>query len=155
MYGIVSFMIDLGSQAFAIPSKLITDIQAYFIEKNCKRMRSPNPSFNESILSETTANTVFTFVDQTKSIETKSTTEIAIAELYAYIQSLPESTKKKKLIKQFNKENGKGTPLQVLKQTKKIHVSPTRVFSSSIKKLVNNRLRSRKTRSSQQKLNKV
>jgi hypothetical protein len=40
-------------------------------------------------------------------------TEAALAQLYAHIQSLPESSKKKKLIKQFNKENGHGTPLQV------------------------------------------
>jgi len=40
-------------------------------------------------------------------------TEAALAQLYAHIQSLPESSKKKKLIKQFNKENGQGTPLQV------------------------------------------
>lgn len=111
MYGIVNLMIDLGSGVFVIPRKLVTDIQAYFLEKSTQRVKSPSLSFgSDSLLSDTTAtvNTVFTFVDHSKIAETKTTTEVAIAELYAYIQSLPESTKKKRLIKQFNKENGKG-----------------------------------------------
>lgn len=37
-------------------------------------------------------------------------TEAALAQLYAHIQSLPESSKKRRLVKQFNKENGHGTP---------------------------------------------
>lgn len=37
-------------------------------------------------------------------------TEAALAQLYAHIQSLPESNKKRRLVKQFNKENGHGTP---------------------------------------------
>jgi hypothetical protein len=48
-------------------------------------------------------------------------TEAALAQLYAHIQSLPESSKKKKLIKQFNKENGHGTPLQ-LNMRRKSHL---------------------------------
>jgi hypothetical protein len=63
----------------------------------------------------TAANTIFSFVDRERTAlaHVANPTEAALAQLYAHIQSLPESSKKKKLIKQFNKENGYGTPLQV------------------------------------------
>lgn len=60
----------------------------------------------------TAANTVFSFVDRERTAQENTTnpTEAALAQLYAYIQSLPESNKKRRLVKQFNKENGYGTP---------------------------------------------
>lgn len=108
MYGIVSFMIKTGESVFHIPIKLATDIKAYFVEQNRRKTMSPEQLLNESVASETTANTVFTFVDQKRTAEAQTTTDTALAELYAHIQSLPESSRKKKLIKQFNKENGHG-----------------------------------------------
>lgn len=71
---------------------------------------------NESVCDGTAANTVFTFVDRERTAQENGAnpTETALAQLYAYIQSLPESSKKRKLIKQFNKENGYGTPLRAL-----------------------------------------
>lgn len=63
------------------------------------------------------AKTVFTFVDREKTAEASASanpTEAALAQLYAHIQSLPESSKKRKLIKQFNKENGQGTPQLIM-----------------------------------------
>ena len=70
---------------------------------------------NESVCDGTAANTVFSFVDRERTALAHVTnpTETALAQLYAHIQSLPESSRKKKLMKQFNKENGQGTPLQV------------------------------------------
>lgn len=58
------------------------------------------------------ANTIFTFIDRelTAQANDKDVTEVALAELYAYVQSLPDSTKKRKLIKQFNNATGSGTP---------------------------------------------
>ncbi len=41
-------------------------------------------------------------------------TEAALAELYAYVQSQPESEVKKKWVHKFNKENGCGTPKVIL-----------------------------------------
>jgi len=57
--------------------------------------------------------TVFTFVDRqlTAQANASNPTESALAQLYAHIQSLPDSDHKKRLVKQFNKENGQGTPL--------------------------------------------
>lgn len=73
-----------------------------------------NTSINSttSCISNGAAKTVFTFVDREKTAQAHQVnpTEAALAQLYAHIQSLPESSKKRKLIKQFNKENGHGTP---------------------------------------------
>jgi hypothetical protein len=41
-------------------------------------------------------------------------TEVALAELYAFVQSQPESEVKKKWVHKFNKENGCGTPKVIL-----------------------------------------
>lgn len=59
-------------------------------------------------------NTVFSFVDRARTAQenTLNPTEEALAQLYAHIQSMPESSKKRRLVKQFNKENGQGTPRQ-------------------------------------------
>lgn len=54
-------------------------------------------------------NTVLTFCQRKKSQET--ITEQALAELYAQVQSMPDTPHKKKLIKQFNRQNGCGTPM--------------------------------------------
>lgn len=59
-----------------------------------------------------TAHTVFSFVDHklTAKATASQDTQAALAQLYAHIQSMPESAKKRRLVKQFNKENGQGTP---------------------------------------------
>lgn len=110
MYSVVSFIIKMGENVFHIPEKLATDIRAYFAEKNRRKTMSPEQILNESVASETTASTVFTFIDREKTAKAHDTetTDTALAELYAYIVSLPESSRKKKLIHKFNKENGKG-----------------------------------------------
>lgn len=71
---------------------------------------------NESIPDTTsTAHTVFSFVDRKLTAKATSTqdTQAALAQLYAHIQAMPESAKKRRLVKQFNKENGQGTPRHV------------------------------------------
>lgn len=108
MTKMISFMITKGSSIFLVPEKLSTDIRAYFVEQK-RRRETPERALDESV-SDSVANTVFTFVDREKTAEahTTNSTDTALAQLYAYISSLPESTKKKKLIKQFNKQNGQG-----------------------------------------------
>lgn len=56
-------------------------------------------------------NTVITFCQRKAAQET--ITDQALAELYAQVQAMPETPQKKKLIKQFNKQNGFGTPMHV------------------------------------------
>lgn len=104
-------MITKAKELQDIPPKLATDIRAYFLEQKRKKILSPDVQMlNESVTSDSTANTVYTFVDREKTAEAhiSNTTDTALAQLYAYIQTLPESSKKRKLIKQFNKENGQG-----------------------------------------------
>ncbi|XP_008198135.1 rho GTPase-activating protein 19 isoform X2 [Tribolium castaneum] len=126
--GIVSFMIVKNSELFKIPQNLILEFRARY-EK--RRALSAN-CLNESATDQCAASTVFTFVDQERTAKENetNTTETALAQLYAHIQSLPESSKKRKLVKQFNKENGHGTPLQVLRSG----VQKNKSLGDSIKK---------------------
>jgi Rho GTPase-activating protein 19 len=97
----ISLMIQQGGTISKIPKELATDIRVFLFDQKRRENMSP----------ETTAHTVFTFCDRQKTAEenTQNQTDAALASLYAHIQGLPESSKKKKLIKQF-KENGHGTP---------------------------------------------
>ncbi|XP_015186045.1 PREDICTED: dentin sialophosphoprotein-like [Polistes dominula] len=113
---LVAFMIKKSLELFDIPPKLATDIRAYWIEQE-RKLLSPNKSdWDESIPDTTgTAHTVFSFVDHKLTAKANSTqdTQAALAQLYAHIQAMPESAKKRRLVKQFNKENGQGTPRHV------------------------------------------
>lgn len=106
----ISFMITSGSTIFLVPEKLSTDIRAYFVEQKRRRETPEKILDSNDSISDSVANTVFTFVDREKTAEAhvSNSTDTALAQLYAHIQSLPESSKKKKLIKQFNKQNGQG-----------------------------------------------
>lgn len=110
MSSVISYMILKGAVVFDIPPKLGTDIRAYLLEQKRKKTMSPEQILDESISDISTVNTVYTFVDREKTAEAHNTnpTDTALAQLYAHIQTLPESSKKRKLIKQFNKENGHG-----------------------------------------------
>ncbi|XP_033340525.2 uncharacterized protein LOC117228697 [Megalopta genalis] len=113
---LVAFMIRKGIELFEIPPKLATDIRAYWVEQERKLLSPKNSDLNESIPDTTgTAHTVFSFVDHKLTAKANSTqdTQAALAQLYAHIQAMPESAKKRRLVKQFNKENGQGTPRQV------------------------------------------
>ena len=57
-------------------------------------------------------NTIFSFVDRqrTEEVTSESTTDTALAELYAQVQAMPESAQKKRLIAKLNDANGYGTP---------------------------------------------
>ncbi|CAH0553934.1 unnamed protein product [Brassicogethes aeneus] len=126
-FGLITFMIKKSSELFKIPRKLKVDFQARYERK--KLMASQNRILNESVTD--TANTVFTFVDHERTAKENESnpTETALAQLYAHIQSLPESSKKRKLVSKFNKENGHGTPLQVARGS-----AAKKSFGDSIKK---------------------
>ncbi|EFN88118.1 uncharacterized protein LOC105192159 [Harpegnathos saltator] len=113
---LVAFMIRKGIDLFEIPPKLATDIRAYWMDQERKLLSPKNTDLNESIPDTTsTAHTVFSFVDRKLTAKANSTqdTQAALAQLYAHIQAMPESAKKRRLVKQFNKENGQGTPRHV------------------------------------------
>ncbi|XP_046688254.1 rho GTPase-activating protein 19 isoform X1 [Homalodisca vitripennis] len=119
---VVALMISVGLDLFRIPTALATDIKMYWE----RRKQSPDAYLNES----SAATTVFSFVDRERTAQenTSNPTEAALAQLYAHIQSLPESSKKRRLVKQFNKENGNGTPN-----------TRTKSFGDSIKKHIFNK----------------
>lgn len=82
------------------------------------------------------ARTIFTFIDRelTAQANDKDVTEVALAELYAYVQSLPDSAKKRRLIKQFNHASGSGTP-QLNPSTGKKQEARSKRLGDSIKVL--------------------
>lgn len=110
MSSIIAYMITRNMDIFAVPAKLATDIRAYFLERKRKKTMSPEQTLDESISDISTVNTVYTFVDRAATAAATNTnnTDTELAQLYAHIQSLPESSKKRRLIKQFNKQNGQG-----------------------------------------------
>ncbi|XP_024882957.1 uncharacterized protein LOC112461808 isoform X1 [Temnothorax curvispinosus] len=113
---LVAYMIRKGTELFEIPPKLATDIRAYWLEQERKLLSPKKTDLNESVPDATsTAHTVFSFVDRKLTAKANSTqdTQAALAQLYAHIQAMPESAKKRRLVKQFNKENGQGTPRHV------------------------------------------
>ncbi|XP_055855723.1 uncharacterized protein LOC129918978 [Episyrphus balteatus] len=139
MCAIITYMITKGLVVFEIPAKLATDIRAYFLERKRKKTMSPEQTLDESISDMSTVNTVYTFVDREKTAAAHSSnnTDTELAQLYAHIQTLPESSKKRRLIKQFNKQNGQGTPLQLVTLNRIKHAEPSRSgksISDSIKK---------------------
>jgi len=116
----VAFMITHASSLFGQPPPQLTkDISAHNLRKctTPKRFESPAAARGQQQQQQQSEDspvvtTIFSFVDQTKSREsaTSTNTETALAELYAQVQSMPDSSKKKRLIRQFNEANGCGTP---------------------------------------------
>ncbi|CAG9134846.1 unnamed protein product [Plutella xylostella] len=84
---LVSFMIRHALALFAPPARLVTDIAAYFTVRERKRLVSPQ-LLDESISDRTAANTIYTFVDRTRTRVENATnpTDTALAQLYAHIQ---------------------------------------------------------------------
>ena len=78
-------------------------------------------------------NTIFSFVDRqrTKEVTSESTTDTALAELYAQVQAMPESAQKKRLITKLNHANGYGTP-KILKpfSSKSHHANVTETLEN-------------------------
>ncbi|XP_034948153.1 uncharacterized protein RhoGAP54D [Chelonus insularis] len=154
--GLVSFMIRKDQELFDIPTKLATDIRAYWVDKERKLLSPNKKDLNESISDTTgTAHTVYSFVDHKLTAKANSTedTQAALAQLYAHIQAMPESAKKRRLVKQFNKENGQGTPRHIkqvrtksLGDSIKKHIFQKKILSN--KKLVDINICSTMNRSS-------
>lgn len=80
--------------------------------------------------SSTAVNTVLTFAERKSPEEFDSAqdTTVALAQLYAHVQSMPESAKKKKLLKQFNRAGGMQS-----NSAKKGKHSRSRTFGESLK----------------------
>ena len=78
-------------------------------------------------------NTIFSFVDRqrTKEVTSESTTDTALAELYAQVQAMPESAQKRRMISKLNDANGHGTPkIRKTFSTKGNHTNVTETFEN-------------------------
>ncbi|GAB6025005.1 hypothetical protein CHUAL_010116 [Chamberlinius hualienensis] len=114
MIKIVAFMIENASEMFKTPPRLARDLKILWNSKTESKSDESLTSSSEDSISKSseaiTTETTFCDRQPVGQVNTNAT-EIAIAQLYAHVQALPESAKKQQLIKQFNKENGNGTPL--------------------------------------------
>ena len=119
----VSFMIDHGEKLFTVPPKLLKDIEMFWtvnVEKDLSSNRQIFGPTNSPVV-----NTIYSFVDRQKTKEASltSTTQTALAELYAQVQAMPESAQKKRLINKLNDANGCGTPSISTKKRRRAEAS--------------------------------
>ena len=93
-----AFMIEQGPNLFSVPLQLKKDIDEFWKSNTEKDLCDSKHVFGPS--NSPVVNTIFSFVDRkkTKEASTSTNTETALAELYAQVQSMPESAQKKRLI---------------------------------------------------------
>ncbi|XP_041979965.1 uncharacterized protein LOC121733696 isoform X1 [Aricia agestis] len=135
---LMSFMIRQSSALWAAPAQLVTDAAAYLAVRERKKALSPAADLDESYTDRTAANTVYTFVDRSRSVaeHAANPTDTALAQLYAHIHALPPSAHRRRLIKHFNRQNGYGTPIQIQRTGK---VAGSKSFGDSIKRHIFNK----------------
>jgi len=153
----VSFMIDRAPLLFNVPERLVRDIATYWEEMEEGTDSRPGSAQaaedTDSVScrhryrkrvdpSDVLINTRVTFTDRVASQEAAADTDtqMALAQLYAHVSSMPESTKKRKLLKRFNKQNGGicspvRTPADVKSRGNAGH-KRSRSFGESLKKMM-------------------
>ncbi|KAL3864614.1 hypothetical protein ACJMK2_006279 [Sinanodonta woodiana] len=116
----VSFLIESTPFLFKIPRELAVDVGNFwremenphnnvFTEEPVPQNTNDHVSVQKAKYGSATAvNTVVTFAERKSLDELQSSqdTQVALAQLYAHVQAMPSSAKKKKLLKQFNRANG-------------------------------------------------
>lgn len=116
----MEFLLINNDKLFSGPPELVLDakrkLQKYQSNKQNRRANLSSASGGDFLDDDDEEgdenNTVITFCQRKESQDT--VTETALAELYAQLQAMPETPQKKKMIKRFNKQNGFGTPMQVI-----------------------------------------
>ena len=100
------------------PDKIMIWFELPDLERLRLQQLEEKPSVQSPVV-----NTIFSFVDRqrTKEVTSESTTDTALAELYAQVQAMPESAQKRRLITKLNDANGCGTP-----KIKKTFISKTK-----------------------------
>jgi len=137
----IALMIDNHQTIFRVPQELADDVAHFWQEMENPHidLYTTDPETEEDHAniqkakygSTSAVNTVLTFAER-KSPEEFSCaqdTQIALAQLYAHVQSMPESAKKKKLLKQFNRAGNVHSS-----SAKKGKHSRSRTFGESLKK---------------------
>jgi len=112
MANVVAFMIEQAHKLFVLPKKLLLDIETYLskkegIQATVKVIEKEGNERGSPVVS-----TVFSFVDRPASLAATNgnETDKALAQLYAHVQSMPASAQKRRLVRQLNEANGRGTP---------------------------------------------
>lgn len=97
----ITFLIENAPVLFEPPKELVQDIMIYLKENPFEGQVQDVPKENEAI------KTMITFCDRTKVPETQSSdyTNKALSELQNYIESLPNTNRKRKLMKKLQKES--------------------------------------------------
>jgi len=112
----VTFMIEQAERLFAVPEKLFLDIQTFSARVGQVGLATPRNKKGRAGLtgeeSSPVVSTIFSFVDREASLRAThgNETDQALAQLYAHVQSMPESAHKRRLVSRLNEANGKGTP---------------------------------------------
>ncbi|XP_025095639.1 rho GTPase-activating protein 19-like [Pomacea canaliculata] len=128
----VTFMIEHAPDLFKVPPELDRDIHSYLdtlkIESDDGQL---TPLSTPKGKAESPVHTVVAYACQVKSEDSNanSDTQVALAELYAHMQSMPECSQKKKLLRKFN--HNVLTPQSKGKHTR------SKTLGSSLKKLKN------------------
>ncbi|XP_067657949.1 rho GTPase-activating protein 19-like [Haliotis asinina] len=133
----VSFLVDNAQTLFKIPRELAVDVSNFWREMEDPNYNSNRPDSSEKNNNITrpkkwgsgpALNTLVCYIDRPvcQQADTASDTQVALAKLYAHVQAMPESAKKKKLLKQFNRASGNTQPKN--KHTR------SRTFGESLKK---------------------
>lgn len=144
---VVSFMIEKAPLLFSLPEAVAQDIRMSLQDLGTRRAcastsdldkkwqaSSSNPSA-DATEDCTEVNTAVSFADRVASRQAAAETDTvrALGELYAHIANLPESSKKRKLLKQFNQASTFGTSTPVENAAKPRR---SRSLAQSLKKFV-------------------
>lgn len=139
---VITFMIEKAPTLFAVPRELGDDVAHFWREMedpNAEAFADDKENVDDRTNiqkakygSSTAVNTVLTFAERKSPEEfgAADDTQVALAQLYAHVQAMPESAKKKKLLKQFNRAGG----VQPNSSARKGKHSRSRTFGESLKK---------------------
>ncbi|XP_054712323.1 rho GTPase-activating protein 19-like [Uloborus diversus] len=102
----ITFLIDNATVLFEPPKELVQDVLLCLRDLPFEGQLQCLHKENEPV------KTTITFCDRAKTTVTESSdyTSQALSDLQAYIENLPNTTKKRKLIKKFQKENPSDIP---------------------------------------------
>lgn len=127
----MEFLLVNYEKLFSGPNELVLDAKNKLVKYQASAQKTPGVSGDSAGSNNNKDeegdenNTVVTFCQRKGAQET--ITDQALAELYAQVQAMPETPQKKKLIKQFNRQNGFGNPM---------HATPKSSTSSKWKSLL-------------------
>ncbi|XP_050397345.1 rho GTPase-activating protein 19 [Patella vulgata] len=132
---ITTLMIENAPQLFKIPQELAIDVSNFWkqmedpasvMKTNSEKLENFSKSKQKNN-SGPAINTVICYNDRQGQLTKETDTQVALAGLYAHVHAMPDSAKKKKLLKQFQRANRPSTP-------KSNKHSRSKTFGESLKK---------------------